>query len=102
MDKDIELKILKACFHTFPNACLVKIHLADKEGIPFDVLDKEIIYLVGHGLIECHIQQQELEPGEARYINGTEPVFITSKGIDYLQKNGGFTKMLKSHFATKR
>lgn len=99
MNKDIELKILNACFNAFPHACVVKVHLVEEAGIPLDVLDKEIIYLVGHGLIECVIEHQGRDK---RYIFDSEPVFITSKGIDFLQRNGGLTRMMNFHFALKR
>lgn len=65
----------------------------------FNVLDKEIIYLTEHCLLSCQIQNTD---GINRTIALSQPIFITAKGIDYLQSNGGLTRMMHFHFALQR
>lgn len=97
MDQDLALKILKACFKTFPNACIAKQLFID-QNINAEAFDKEIIYLVGHDLLTCEIQSNDRLN---RFIQIHEPIFITSKGIDYLKKDGGMTRMLNYHFSAR-
>lgn len=85
LDFDLQKKILKACFKTYPDACVVKQHLHQKENIDLNTLNDEIAYLIESGLLRS---QRKIDSNGTQIILEADGIFITARGIDYLHDGG--------------
>ena len=86
--------LLKQLEEHFPKALSLKRLAALVPGLDEEALFRNLIYLVGHGLIE---QKVQLQPG---YYSDDSTKFlvyaITSNGIDFLAADGGVAAILST------
>lgn len=94
INRQAQHSLLKELEKHFPDALSTKRLMAATPSLEKEVLFRNLIYLVGHGLIEQKVKSQQ-----GYYSSETTDFLvysITSNGIDFLAADGGVAAILST------